>query len=90
MSVGTLFLAIIILFAVGLGLAFLASFVNPENRANRAARREDAAEIAAVRAREKIATKALRAIANGAGNPILEATDALDNIEGTYTTKELN
>lgn len=89
MSVGILVLTLIILAAVGLGLAFLASLVNPEARATRAERRQDAAEIAEVRAREKIATKALRAIANGAGNPIFEAQDALDNIESTYI-KEIN
>lgn len=39
--------------------------------------------------RANMAVKGLRAIANGAGNPILEASDTLDRIESTYP-KELN
>lgn len=65
------------------------SALSPAARDNRAELREAKNEALAAKQREKIATKALRAIANGAGNPILEAQDALDSIETTYT-KELN
>lgn len=45
--------------------------------------------LTASRQREKIATAALRRIRNDAGNPSLEASIALDEIENIYT-KELN
>lgn len=51
--------------------------------------REAKAEALSAKQREKIATKALRAILNGAGNPVYEAQIALDEIDETYT-KELN
>lgn len=56
----------------------------------RAELREAKAEAALERSRTKIAVKGLRAIANGAGAPVLEAQDALDKIDLTYETKELN
>lgn len=39
--------------------------------------------------RRMIAERGLRAIANGAGNPVFEAQDALEQISNTYI-KELN
>lgn len=58
-------------------------------RANRQARKAGAAALTLALQRERIATKALRAIANGAGAPLLEAQDALDKIETTYDNKEI-
>lgn len=89
MGVG-LFLLLLLGLGVALGVfVVVGSALSPSARDSRTELREARAETLAVKQREKIATKALRAIANGAGNPILEATDALDNIESTYT-KELN
>lgn len=53
-------------------------------RDNRAARKAGNAALTIARQRERIATKALRSIVNGAGAPVLEAQDALDKIETTY------
>lgn len=50
---------------------------------------DDRSELRQAKQQASIATKALRSIANGAGNPIFEAQDALDQIEGTYI-KEIN
>jgi len=84
------FLLILLGLAVALGaFVVVGSALSPTARDNRAELREARAETLAVKQREKIATKALRSIANGAGNPIFEAQDALDSIESTYT-KELN
>lgn len=89
MSAGFVFLG----FLIFVGLVFLAivvvGFLNGDGASNR--RRLRDAEITAqnAKAREKIATKALRSISNGAGNPVLEAQIALDSIDQTYT-KELN
>lgn len=89
MAIATLLLILLVGFLALGGLAVVGSFLSPDARSKREELREARVEAAQAKAREKIATKALRAIANGAGNPILEATDALDNIENTYT-KELN
>lgn len=51
--------------------------------------REAKRELREAKAREKIATAALRQIANGDSMPVLTAGDALDRIESNYT-KELN
>ena len=89
MSAGLLFLG----FLIFVGLVFLAivvvGFLSGDGAAAR--RRLRDAEITARNAkeREKIATKALRSISNGAGNPVLEAQIALDSIDQTYT-KDLN
>lgn len=55
------------------------------NGDKREALRTARAERDTAKARERIATKALRSIANGAGAPVLEAQDALEQIEHTYT-----
>lgn len=88
MAVGTLLL--IILFVVGVVLVtpFVVAYAQGSDK--REEIREVKAEAALARSREKIATKALRAILNGAGNPVLEAQDAMDKIDLTYDTKELN
>ena len=93
MSAGVLFLIIIgIVLAIFAAIA-LVGFLSDSGRAEAKRDREDRVEaeraLTISRERERIATKALRAIANGAGNPIFEASDALEQIEGTYT-KELN
>lgn len=90
MSVGFLLLIIVVLVALAVGIPSVIGYLSSDSRTNRATRRQQSAEVAAVRSREKIATKALRSIANGAGNPLFEAQDALDKIESTYTTKELS
>lgn len=83
-----------LLLLLGLVLALgafvvVGSVLSPAARDHRAEVREAKGEALAAKTREKIATRALRAIANGAGAPVLEAQDALDAIESTYT-KELN
>lgn len=56
---------------------------------DRRAVREAEAEASENKARLNIAMRGLRAIANGSGAPVLDASDTLDQIERTYT-KELN
>lgn len=89
MSVGMLLLIILGLALVVAGGIVVASYLSPANRDYRGELQEARAEALAAKQREKIGNKALRAIANGAGNPILEAQDALDAQERTYT-KELS
>lgn len=53
--------------------------------------RDTRQELKASRKREAIATKALRQIANErSGNPVMDASVALDDIDATYNYKELN
>jgi type II secretory pathway pseudopilin PulG len=85
--VGTLLLVIVVLTILAVVASGVVRYLSTAPDRNEL--REARAETAAVKSREKIATKALRSIANGAGNPVLEAQDALDLIETTYT-KELN
>ena len=80
MSLGMLLLVLVVLAGLAVTVPTVLNFVN--NASNRR-------EVRGTAARERIATKALRAIANGAGNPVYEAQDALDQMEGTYP-KELN
>ena len=75
-------------FVVG-GIAFGASFAANRNASDRSVVSSLKSELKATRSNENIATKALRSIANGAGNPILEASDALDRINDNEI-KELN
>ena len=58
-------------------------------RDNRSAKKASAKDLTAARQRERIATQALRKIANGAGAPLVEAEEALFQIEKTYDTKEI-
>lgn len=48
----------------------------------------DDAEVAAIRKREQIAAKALRAIAAGDTMPIITAGDALTNMDATYDNRK--
>lgn len=86
MPVG-LFIVILLLsvFAVFLGVVMV-GFIRDDSRSDAKTLR---ANLLNSRHREKVATKALRSIVNDAGNPILEAQDALDEIESSYT-KELS
>lgn len=89
MSAGLFFLVIVGLVALSFVAVVVAPSFSAESRGARAQVREARLDAAAAEERASIATKALRRIANGAGNPILEASDALDSLERTYT-KELN
>lgn len=64
-------------------------FFSTTARDERAAKKARAADLTAARQRERIATQALRRIANGAGAPLVEAEEALFQIEKTYDTKEI-
>jgi hypothetical protein len=86
MSLGAVFLIIVVIVALIFGVIFFLGFNSDTNRVKV---RELSKDLTESERRERIATKALRAIANGAGQPVFEATDALDQIERTYT-KELN
>lgn len=68
--------------------AFTALF-SSSARAARAEKKNTAQALTVTRKREKIATQALRKIANGAGRPDLEAQIALDEIENTYEKENL-
>lgn len=81
-------LVICALFAWLLVYAFSALF-SSSARAARAEKKNTAQALTDTRKREKIATQALRRIANGAGRPDLEAQVALDDIENTYTKENL-
>lgn len=87
MSVGMFFLVIFISILAVLGIIVVLGYVGGNE--NRRDVREAKKEMLEARAREKVAVKALRTIANGAGNPTLEAQIALDNIDASYN-KELN
>lgn len=93
MSPLALFLIIIVIAVAIFGGIALAGYLGGSGRAEARREREDRIQaeraLTISRERERIGSKALRAIANGAGNPIFEASDALEQIEGTYT-KELN
>jgi hypothetical protein len=82
MSVGLLLL-IILGVAIALGTTTVVSSALSSGAGD--AKRE----LRASKAREKIATAALRQIANGDTMPVLTAGDALDRIESDYL-KELN
>jgi uncharacterized membrane protein len=89
MSVGTFFLAIILVVVLVMVGISVVGYLSSGARDSRAELREARQMALAAKAREKIATKALRSIANGAGNPQIEASIALDEIEAYYQ-KELN
>lgn len=89
MSVGMFFILIIIAVALVLGVVAMVGYFSDPSRDNRAEVREVKQKLVLSRERERVATKALREIANGAGAPVLEASDALDRIEA-LETKELN
>lgn len=63
-------------------------FFSSVSRDERAAKKARAADLTDARKRERIATQALRRIANGSGKPDLEAQIALDEIDATYDSKE--
>lgn len=86
MAVGTFLL--LILAVVGLVIA-VPAVVGYANSAGRTALREARREAVNAKAREKIATKALRSIRNDSGNPALEASIALDEIEALENAQEL-
>lgn len=89
MSVGIFFLIIAVVVILAVVAVTVAANYDPNARYERTQLREAEDSARILRERNSIATKALRSIANGAGNPILEASDALDRLESTYT-KELN
>jgi hypothetical protein len=89
MSAGLFFLFLIVVGALIFAAVVVAPLLSAESRATRREVREARQEAVCAEQRASIATKALRRIANGAGNPILEASEALDQLESTYT-KELN
>lgn len=78
MAILAFFILILVGVAVLGGISFGASFAMHRNRLERSHKQE-----------AFIATKALRSIANGAGNPTLEAEIALDSINN-LEMKELN
>jgi hypothetical protein len=82
--VTALFLTIAIIFGLVLAVTVLPVLVSSLSPGSRDTRRE----LRESKSREKIATQALRAIANGDSMPVLTAGDALDRIENTYN-KEL-
>lgn len=89
MAVGVFLLVIflvIVLVALAVGVVSYLGSGAPDTR--RRIREANSIALAA-KSREKIAVSALRSIANGSGNPTLEAQIALDNIDQAYT-KELN
>jgi len=67
------------LFVIG-GISFGASYAANRNALDRDNTARLKAELKSAKTEAVIATKALRSIVNGAGNPILEAGDALDQI----------
>lgn len=79
---------ILVVTLVIVGISVL-GYLSSGARDNRDELREARQVALNAKTREKIAVKALRSIANGSGNPNLEATIALDEIEATYQ-KELN
>jgi hypothetical protein len=87
-SVAAFLLVLVVIAALAVGIPSVVAYAGGSDK--RRELREARTETALYRSREKIATKALRAIANGAGNPVYEAQDALDKIDLTYETKELN
>lgn len=86
MSVGLAFGCLMVLIIVVLVGAVVSDLW--QGRDDRKIVRDIKVSATLAKSREKIATKALRSIANGAGSPILEAQIALDEIEQTYN-KEL-
>lgn len=86
MAVGTLLLIIAGIVALVLTVPAVVAYANS---AGRTALREARREAVNAKAREKIATKALRSIRNDSGNPALEASIALDEIEALENDQEL-
>lgn len=87
--------SLFLLLIVGVAVLALAvpAVVGYANSAGRTALRQARQDALDSKARERIAIKALRSIRNDAGNPYLEASIALDEIDALETTqqyKELN
>lgn len=89
MSVGMFFLVILLVAGVVIAGISVVGYLSSGAGDNRAELREARQLALNAKTREKIAVKALRAIANGSGNPTMEASIALDEIEASYQ-KELN
>jgi hypothetical protein len=85
---GIITLLILILAVVG-GVTLAVTIGPVIGSALSATNREAKRQLREAQTRERIATSALRAIANGDSMPVLTAGDALDRIESNYT-KELN
>lgn len=83
---------IVVVAAILVVAAFVMSFFTPAKRDERAVRKADRADhvrterdLTAERERSTLAQNALREIASGAEYPIFVATDALTNINKTYS-----
>jgi hypothetical protein len=74
------FLYVLIIVAVVFGVVGIVNaLVNARTKGAKTARQQVA-----------VAERTLRSIANGSGNPVLEAQIALDEISNLYETKELS
>lgn len=87
MSVGLFLLLLVVVVGLVIAVPSVVAFASGSGK--RTELREARTAALEAKAREKMATKALRSIANGAGNPSLEAQIALDEIDASYY-KELN
>ena len=91
MSVGFFLLVVVILVVLAVAGRLVLGYASGSDK--RSEIRAAKADALFAKKKERIAVKALRSIVNNAGNPVLEAQIALDEIialEDSNYTKELN